>query len=70
MALSASNETNFLTNRYPQLMRTACVTAAADFQKDDGEYQKGYARLQTLIQAISIENDGQLRGMELDPEIP
>jgi hypothetical protein len=68
--LSASNQSNFLTNRYPHLMRTACQTAAADFMKDSTEYQKGYTRLTTLVQAINIENDGQLRGMELDPEIP
>jgi hypothetical protein len=68
--LSTSNQSNFLTNRYPQLMRTACVTAAADFMKDDAEYQKGLTRLETLVQTISIENDGQLRGMELDPFIP
>lgn len=68
--LSSSNQTNFLTDRYPQLMRTACVTAAADFMKDSDEYQKSLSRLQTLIETISIENDGQLRGMELDPEIP
>lgn len=68
--LSTSNQTNFLTNRYPQLMRVACVTAAADFMKDDNEYQKGMTRLQAIVQRISIENDGQLRGMELDTETP
>jgi len=68
--LSANNQSNFLCTRYPQLLRTACVTAAADFMKDDAEYQKGYARLTALIQQINIENDGSMRGMELDPDIP
>ena len=68
--LSVSNQSNFLTNRYPQLMRRACVTAAADFMKDTEEYNKGYARLEALVQSVSIENDGQYRGMELDPMIP
>lgn len=65
--LSSTNTTNFLTNRYPQLMRTACVTAAADFMKDDGEYQKGMTRLTALVQRINIENDGSMRGMDLSP---
>lgn len=68
--LSLTNQSNFLTNRYPQLMRVACVAAAADFMKDDAEYQKGFTRLQAVVDRISIENDGMLRGMELDPEIP
>lgn len=68
--LSNTNQTNFLTNRYPQLMRTACVTAAADFMKDDNEYQKGVTRLQNLVAQINIENDMYLRGMELDTDTP
>lgn len=68
--LSATNLTNFLTTRYPQLLRTACVAAAADFMKDDAEYQKGNARLAAMAQQISIENDMSLRGMELDTETP
>jgi hypothetical protein len=68
--LSVSNQSNFLTNRYPQLMRTACVTAAADFMKDDNEYQKGMTRLGSLIQSIAVDNDGYMRGMELDTETP
>jgi hypothetical protein len=68
--LSASNESNFLTNRYPQLMRTSCQAAAADFMKDNVEYQKCVQRLQGLVQQISIENDGYMRGMEIDTYTP
>jgi len=68
--LSSTNQTNFLTNRYPHLMRTACVTAAADFMKDDAEYQKGMARLTQLIEVGTMENDMQYRGLELDTETP
>ena len=68
--LSATNQTNFLTNRYPQLMRVACMASAADFMKDDTEFQKQYGKLQTIIQQIMIENDMQYRGMELDTETP
>jgi hypothetical protein len=68
--LSSTNQTNFLTNRYPHLLRTACMAAAADYMKDDIEYQKGVMRLQALVQQVNIENDMSLRGMELAPEIP
>jgi len=68
--LSATNQTNFLTNRYPQLMRAACMTAAADFMKDDTEYQKGLTKLSALIGAIGAENDMLYRGAEIDAEIP
>ncbi len=68
--LSSSNPSNFLTNRYPQLMRTACVAAAADFMKDDNEYQKGVTRLQNLVAQVNIENDMMLRGIELDTDTP
>jgi hypothetical protein len=68
--LSASNLTNFITSRYPQLMRAACQVAAADFMKDDAEYQKGSTRLLAHIQRINIENDGFYRGLELNTETP
>ena len=68
--LSSSNTTNFLTDRYPQLLRTACLVQAADFMRDDDEYQKGLQRLTAFIANVNVENEGYLRGMELDPEIP
>lgn len=68
--LSASNQNNFLTDRYPQLMRTACVTSAADFMKDDTEYQKGLTRLTALVQRINVENDMMMRGMEITTDTP
>lgn len=68
--LSSSNPTNFLTDRYPHLMRTACVASAADFMKDDTEYQKGMTRLAALATRINVENDGYLRGAEIYTETP
>lgn len=68
--LSASNPTNFLTNRYPNLMRVACMAAAADFMKDTEEYGKQFGRLTQMIEKIAVENDMQNRGMILDPFIP
>lgn len=68
--LSPSNLTNFLTNRYPHLLRRACVTMAADYMKDSGEYQKNLSQLTALVEAVNVENDMAMRGMELDTETP
>lgn len=68
--LSATNETNWLTNRYPLLLRKACQVQAADFMKDDSEYQKGLTALGTLIQTTSAENDMIYRGAEFGTETP
>lgn len=68
--LSSTNQTNFLTNRYPNLMRKACVTAAADFM-DDGEAKQAHmAEFGALIQRINAENEGYLRGSEIYMETP
>jgi hypothetical protein len=68
--LSSTNQSNFLTNRYPQLVRTAGQAAAADFMKDDTEYNKSATRLGAMIQRVNVENDGLYRGLELDTETP
>lgn len=68
--LSATNPSNFLTNRYPKLVRVATTAAAAEMMKDDEEYQKGSAALSTLIETINIENDGFLRGAEFGTDTP
>lgn len=68
--LSSTNTTNFLTTRYPQLLRTACVAAAADFMKDDTEYQKQMSKLTAMIAIIAPENDMFYRGVEIDAETP
>ena len=68
--LSPTNTTNFLTNRYPDLMRVACMASAADFMKDSEEYQKQFTHLQTKIEKIAMENDMQYRGLDLSPDIP
>jgi len=66
--LSSTNTTNFLTNRYPKLLRIACMASAAEFMKDDTEYQKLITRLQSAVEAVSMENDMQHRGMDLSPD--
>jgi hypothetical protein len=51
-------------------MRTACQASAADFMKDDTEYNKTATRLGAMIQRVNIENDGFYRGVEIDAETP
>lgn len=68
--LSGTNTTNFLTNRYPQLVRTACQAAAADFMRDTEEYNKLVQRLTALASSIMVENEGFRRGSIIDVEIP
>lgn len=68
--LATTNPTNFLTKRYPNLMRVACTTAAADFMKDSTEYQKNLTALTGLIQRINVENEGHRRGSTVYIETP
>lgn len=68
--LSASNPTNFLTNRYPQLLRVACMASAAAFMKDDNEEQKYVSKLQQMVQSINAESDLGYMGADLDTETP
>lgn len=68
--LSASNPTNFLTIKYPKLLRVATTAAAAEFMKDDGEYQKGLAALQSLIQQTAVADDYSYRGASFGTETP
>lgn len=60
--LSASNQSNFLTKRYPRLLRTACQAMSADFMKDSDEYNKSIAALQALVQSTAAEDDLSYRG--------
>lgn len=68
--LSTSNQSNWLTNRYPTLLRVACLTSAAVFMKDDEEYQKQSTALGNLVQATASENDMGYRGMEFGTDTP
>lgn len=68
--LSASNPTNFLTNRYPQLVRAAGLAAGASYMKDDNEYQKHMTAMVAMIQSIQAEADLGYNGADLDTETP
>ena len=68
--LSSANQSNFLTNRYPHLIRPACQCQAAAFMRDDDAYQRELTRLTAITQAVNVENDMLYRGMILDTDIP
>jgi hypothetical protein len=64
--LSAANPTNFLTNRYPHLLRKAATAQAWDFIRNDAEYQKDVAALTALIEQTNAEGDLTYRGAGFD----
>jgi hypothetical protein len=68
--LSVRNPTNFLTTRYPQLVRVAGMASAAAFMKDDNEYTKHVTAMQQMIQSIQAESDLGYRGADLYTETP
>lgn len=68
--LSSSVQTNWLTQRYPKLLRVACMAAAADYMKDGTEYQKHLTALTALVGSTAAENDLHLRGAEFGTDTP
>jgi hypothetical protein len=65
-ALSASNTTNFLTTRYPTLLRRVCLMFAAEERKDRQIMNESETRALAMIDDIKKEADLQFRGMEAD----
>lgn len=61
-ALSGSVKTNFLTTRYSNLLRAACLMFAADMVQDDTEYARWDKRTSEILSRISVESDLALRG--------
>lgn len=70
LPLSSTNQTNWLTKRYPKLLRVACMAASADYMKDNEEYQKHLTALTVLVQSTANENDLYLRGAEIGTDTP
>lgn len=68
--LSSTNTSNWLVTRYPMLMRTACQASAASYMKDDTEYSKHVAALNTLIGSIAASDDMTYRGAEFGTDTP
>lgn len=68
--LSNTNQSNFLTNRYPQLIRPACQAQAAAFMRDDQSYQREVGRLTAIADRINVADDMHNRGMVLESYNP
>jgi hypothetical protein len=68
--LSATSQTNFLTARYPSIIRIACMAQAAAYMKDDAEEQKWLGKLERLIQATNAESDLTYRGAAIGTDTP
>ena len=56
-ALSGSNETNFLTQRYPTLVRQACVGRANEFLKDQKEKLYWMSLAQGSVDEVNALDD-------------
>jgi hypothetical protein len=65
--LGSSNLTNFLTTRYPQLLRAAILKHAYAFRKSWEESKQYEAQLEKHFQTIEINDDLAGRGLN-DPE--
>jgi hypothetical protein len=65
-ALSADNETNWLTEKYPTLVRRACMIFSAEARKEYDTRDRAEKDALNQIAEIRIETDDEMRGMELD----
>jgi hypothetical protein len=65
-ALSSSNPTNWLTDRYPTLVRRSCLMLAAEYRKEYDTFDREEGRALNLIEEIKVESDNSMRGTEFD----
>jgi len=65
-ALSADNLTNWLTDRYPSLVRRVCLMFAAEARKEWDAMDRAEIRALQTIDEIKVESDLAMRGLELD----
>jgi hypothetical protein len=61
--------TNFLTDRYPHLLRTACLAQAYAFRNNDTRAQLELQKLAPLIAKTNAESDLSYRGLVVHNEI-
>jgi hypothetical protein len=60
-----SKSTNFLTTRYPALLRRACIMFAADYRDDNDRYTRSKQQLDQMIASANAENEFVRRGSYL-----
>ncbi|MBT1154373.1 hypothetical protein J1C56_02080 [Aminobacter anthyllidis] len=66
LALSADNLTNFLTDRYPTLLRRVCLMFASEERKEFDSMDRHEIKAMSLIEDIKKESDMGMRGLEAD----
>lgn len=67
--LSLTNTTNFLTKRYPHLLRAACTARAYAFRNNDERAGAEMQNLAAFITATNMESDLTYRGVEIENEV-
>lgn len=67
--LGVSNQTNFLTERYPLLLRLACMRGAAEFMEAMDKFDRYDRRLKEAIAEIDVMDELSLTGVDLDLEV-
>jgi hypothetical protein len=68
--LATDNQSNFVTARYPNLIRVSCLAAAAQYMRDDGEFTKNVQLLTSLIGSIAAADDLSYRGANIGTDTP
>lgn len=63
-ALSAENETNFLTDRYPHVLRMACLATAARFSHDDDMFAREQRLFEAKVDELNAMDEFSRRGQE------
>lgn len=69
-ALSSTNLTNFLTDRYPALLRKTCMYKAYEFQEDDRRAVVYEAKAEKEIFETEKEKDLEYMGSNMQANIP
>lgn len=64
-ALSVSNTTNFLTTRYPTLLRRVCMMFAYEFLKDFDAFEKQTVLAERALREAGVSDDQRRLGQEL-----
>jgi len=64
--LSGSNETNFITDNHPRLLRHACLASAYDFLKDTGNRDFHEQMMERLIFEANAQTDIQQQAFDED----
>lgn len=64
--LSATNPTNFLTDRYPNILRQACKAAAADWMEETETFTRAYQQLGGLVTKAQEGDDLRYRGADIE----